>query len=115
MSSKRISRVNELLQREISDQMRRYYRSEAVSITISDVATTADLRNARVFYSVLGDEKAIAAAKEFFRKKGGDIHQRVSREITLKYFPRFEYRYDPSMVRGSEILNLLDELENENG
>jgi ribosome-binding factor A len=113
--SKRISRVNALLQREISQQMRRYYRSDAVSITISDVDTSPDLRNARVFYSVLGNDKAIAASKEFFRKKGGDIHQRVSKEITLKYFPRFEYRYDPSMVRGSEILDMLDELENEDG
>ena len=113
--SKRISRVNALLQREISQQMRRYYRSDAVSITISDVDTSPDLRNARVFYSVLGNHKAIAASKEFFRKKGGDIHQRVSKEITLKYFPRFEYRYDPSMVRGSEILDMLDELENEDG
>lgn len=103
------------MQREISQQMRRYYRSDAVSITISDVDTSPDLRNARVFYSVLGNDKAIAASKEFFRKKGGDIHQRVSKEITLKYFPRFEYRYDPSMVRGSEILDMLDELENENG
>ena len=47
--SKRISRVNELLQREISEQMRRYYGGEqSVKITISDVDTSPDLRQCRI-------------------------------------------------------------------
>jgi len=94
--------------------MRRYYRDSAVTITISDVDTSPDLRNARVYYSVIGDAKAISEAEAFFKKSGGDIHQRVSRQVVLKYFPRFEFIYDPSLERGAGILDLLDELENKN-
>ncbi len=112
--SKRISRVNELLQREISEQMRRYYRDAAVKITISDVETSSDLRNARIFYSVIGDAKAIAEAEALFNKIGRDLHERVRKQVVLKYFPRFEFLYDPSLVRGAGILDLLDELENGN-
>ena len=54
--SKRISRVNELLQRELSEQLRLRYRSQAVKITISEVETSPDLRNATIYYSVLGDD-----------------------------------------------------------
>ena len=109
--SQRISRVNQLLQREISEQMRRYYRADAAAITISDVDCSTDLRNARVYYSVLGDAVDITEAEALFRRIGKDLRQRVSKHVILKYFPRFEYIYDPSMERGANVLDLLDELE----
>jgi ribosome-binding factor A len=87
--SQRITRINALLQREISEQMRRYYRADTAAITISDVSVSADLRNAKIYYSVLGDDAEIAASQKLFRRIGKDIRQRVSREITLKYFPDF--------------------------
>ena len=112
--SKRISRINELLRRELSEQLRLRYRSAAVAITISEVETSPDLRNATVFYSVLGGEDAIREARKLFRKVGKDLRQQVSQRVILKYFPNFEYVYDPSMERGSHILDLLDELDEEN-
>lgn len=111
--SQRIARINELLQREVSEQMRRYYRSETAPITISDVDCSADLRNLRIYYSVLGDDAAIRDAQVLFRRIGKDLRQRVSKQITLKYFPRFEFIYDPSLERGAGINELLDQLEQE--
>jgi ribosome-binding factor A len=111
--SQRITRINELLRREVSEQMRRYYRADAAAITISDVDCSSDLRNARIYYSVLGDDAAIAESREFFRKIGKDLRQRVSKQVILKYFPRFDYIYDPSLERGAGILDILDQLEQE--
>lgn len=111
--SQRIARINQLLQREVSEQMRRYYRSESAAITISDVDCATDLRHARVYYSVLGDDSAIEASRAFFQRVGKDLHQRVSRQVILKYFPRFEFIYDPSLERGAHVLDLLDELDDE--
>lgn len=113
--SKRISRVNELLQRETSELMRRYYGGEqSVKITISDVDTSPDLRLCRLYYSVIGDARDIAEAQAFFRRVGKELRQRVMQRVTLKYFPRFEFIYDRSMQRGAEILDLLDQLDQEN-
>lgn len=111
--SQRIARINQLLQREVSEQMRRYYRSESAAITISEVDCGADLRRARVYYSVLGDDAAIAESRAFFRRVGKELRQRVSQQIILKYFPRLEFIYDPSLERGAHVLQLLDELEQE--
>ena len=113
--SKRITRINELLQREISEQLRLRYRNEAVAITVSEVAITADLRQAKVFYSVLGDAAAVAAAGRLFRRIGPDLSQRVSRRVILKYFPKLEFVYDESLERGARILEIMDELEEDNG
>jgi len=112
--SQRITRINELLRREVSEQMRRYYRADTAAITISDVDCSADLRNARIYYSVLGDDADIEESKKLFRKIGKDIRQRVSKEITLKYFPTFHYLYDPSLERGAGINEILDQLDQEN-
>jgi ribosome-binding factor A len=109
--SQRIARINQLLQREVSDQMRRYYRSESAAITISDVDCSTDLRRACIYYSVLGDDAQIVEAKTFFRRAGKDLRQRVSKHVVLKYFPRFDYFYDPSLERGAHLLELLDELD----
>ena len=112
--SQRIARINQLLQREISEQMRRYYRSETAAITISDVDCSVDLRHARIYFSVLGDDEAIAEAEALFRKIGKDVRQRVSKHVILKYFPRFDFIYDPSLERGAHVIDLLDELKEEN-
>jgi len=112
--SKRISRVNELLQREIGEQLRRYYGGEeSVRITISDVDTSPDLRQCSIYYSVIGDAKAIQESQAFFKRIGKELRQRVMQRVTLKYFPRFNFKYDPSLELGNEILDLLDQLDNE--
>lgn len=111
--SQRITRVNELLRREVSEQMRRYYRADTAAITISDVDCSCDLRNARIYFSVLGDDKDIEEANKLFRKIGKDLRQRVSKHVILKYFPRFDYIYDPSLERGAGINDILDELDQE--
>ena len=113
--SKRITRVNELLRREIGEQMLRHYGGEeAVKITISEVDTSPDLRLCRIYYSVIGDARDIAAAAAYFKRIGKDLRQRVSKRVVLKYFPRFEFHYDASMKRGAGILDLLDELDQKN-
>jgi ribosome-binding factor A len=113
--SKRISRVNELLQREIGEQLRRYYGGEeSVRITISDVDTSPDLRQCKIYYAVIGDGQAIKESQAFFKRIGKELRQRVMQRVTLKYFPRFDFLYDPSMERGAGILDLLDQLDDEN-
>ena len=54
--SNRTLRVNELLQRELSDILRKQYQSETVAVTITEIRVAPDLRDARVFVSVIGDE-----------------------------------------------------------
>jgi len=49
-------RVNVLVQQEVSQLLHTRYQGQTVYITISDVSISPDLRNGRVYYSVLGDE-----------------------------------------------------------
>jgi len=109
--SNRTVRVNELVQREISDILRRRYQSESVAITIAEVRVSPDLRDARVFVSIVGDEDTVDQKLKWLRSKAGEIRGEVGRRIVLKYLPKFEYVIDKSAIRGARILQVLDEIE----
>ena len=109
--SNRTIRVNELVQREISDILRKRYQSEAVAVTITEVRVSPDLRDARVFVSVIGTETEASDKLAWLRSKAPEIREEVGRRIVLKYLPKFDYILDESAVRGARILQALDELD----
>jgi ribosome-binding factor A len=109
--SNRTVRVNELVQREISDILRKRYQSEAVAVTITEVRVSPDLRDARVFVSVVGDAATAAEKMRWLKSKAGEIRAEVGRRIVLKYLPKFEYVLDETAVRGARILQVMDEIE----
>ncbi|MBL9200253.1 MAG: 30S ribosome-binding factor RbfA [Opitutaceae bacterium] len=108
--SNRTVRVNELLQREISAILRQRYQAESVAITVTEVRVAPDLRDARVFVSVIGNEEAAKKGLHWIRGKAGPISHELGRRIVLKYMPRFEFVLDESAVRGAHLLKLIDDL-----
>ncbi|HEY1109839.1 MAG TPA: 30S ribosome-binding factor RbfA [Opitutaceae bacterium] len=109
--SNRTVRVNELVQREISDILRKRHQAEAVAITITEVRVSPDLRDARVFVSVVGDDEFAEKKMKWLRSKASEIREEVGRRIVLKYLPKFEYLLDKSAIRGARILQVLDEID----
>ena len=73
--SNRLLRVNELLQREISAFLHSRYSGESVAITITGVEITGDLREAKVYYSVLGEESEAARAGKWLLRHRGEIRE----------------------------------------
>lgn len=109
--SNRTLRVNELVQREISDILRKRYQSEAVAITITEVRVAPDLRDARVFVSIVGTDEFAEERLTWLRAKAPEIREEIARRIVLKYLPKLEYVLDRSAARGARILQVLDEIE----
>jgi ribosome-binding factor A len=109
--SNRTLRVNELIQRELSDILHKRYQSEAVAITITEIRVAPDLRDARVFVSIVGDETVVEQRLKWLRSRSRDLREELGRRIVLKYMPRFEYVRDRSTVKGARILEVMDEIE----
>ena len=108
--SNRTLRVNELIQREISDILRKRHQSEAVAITITEVRVSPDLRDGRVFVSVVGDADTAEQKLRWLRRIAPEIREEVGRRIVLKYLPKFDYVLDKSAARSSRLMQLLDEI-----
>jgi len=109
--SNRTLRVNELIQRELSAILRQRHQSEAVAITLTEIRVSPDLREARVFVSIVGDEDTIEKKLRWLRARDRELRRELGRRIVLKFMPRLTYVLDESAIRGSRILNLLDAVE----
>lgn len=108
--STRTLRVNELLQRELSDILRKQYKEEAVAITITGVQVSPDLHEGRVFIAVTGDDEETAACLRWLKHHSKEFRFELGRRIVLKHMPNFIYLLDTSTARGNRILQVLDEI-----
>jgi ribosome-binding factor A len=114
--SRRLTRVNELLRREIGNCLFRVMNDsgfDVSAVTITHVVASSDLRSARVMVSVRGNENEKLAALSLLRRHRADIQKVVSRNVVLKHTPRLAFVSDLSLEKGDEILEILRDLENE--
>lgn len=109
--SNRLLRVNELMQREISAYLRKRYTSEATAITISGVEITGDLREAKIFYSAVGDAEAAERAGKWLRSKLGELRSVVAKNVVIRHVPMLTVHHDVSGARALRIEQLLDEID----
>lgn len=109
--SNRTLRVNELIQRELGDILHRRYQAECVAVTITEVRVAPDLRDGRVFVSVLGTETEAQKKLAWLRHNQQDIRTELGRRIVLKFMPRFTFTLDKSTHRGNRVLQVLDEIK----
>ena len=106
--AKRLDRVNELLRREISAVIQRDFEWKGSLVTVSEVDVTQDLKEAKVFVSVLGG--STEGVMDILGKKRGFIQSKVSKRVVLRNTPVLDFRVDSSASRGVELVNLLDEV-----
>jgi len=110
--SNRLLRVNELMQREISAYLHQRYSAETVAVTITGVEITGDLREGRVFYSVLGsDEEAAVRAGKFLRARLREIREHVAKTVILRQVPLLTFVHDNHAPRTLRIEQLLAEID----
>ena len=107
---RRMERVNAIARDEISRIIANDMNDPRLAsvISITEVQTSSDLRRAKVFFSVLGDEAARREALAALRAAGGFIHRTMKRRKTLKYAPFLSFRLDDSIQQGVEMQRLIE-------
>jgi ribosome-binding factor A len=78
-------------------------------VTVTSVETSPDLRTAKVFVSVLGDEEAREATLAGLRASHGVIQSRIASETRMKRTPTLSFHYDETIEQGMRISRLLEE------
>ena len=106
--SRRMDRVNELLKREISSVLQRDFEWKGLLVTVNSVEVAQDLKDARVYVGVLGGHQGKVI--ERLNGERGAIQGRVMKRVILKNTPVLRFVGDDSVVRGVDIVNLLDEV-----
>ncbi|MBV9817359.1 MAG: 30S ribosome-binding factor RbfA [Solirubrobacterales bacterium] len=109
-------RVDEAMRAVLSDAISTDLKDPRVGfVTVTGVKTSPDLRHARVYVSVLGDDAAREATIDGLRSAHGFLQRRLAAELTLKHTPALTFAYDESVDRGLRISALLDDATPEAG
>jgi ribosome-binding factor A len=106
----RMRRVNEAVREVVSARLAEGLRDPRVGfVTVTSVDTTPDLRQARVYVSVLGSEEERAETLAGLESAHGLLQQTVATELRMKHTPTLQFVFDESIDRGMRITELLDE------
>ena len=103
-------RVNEAVKEVVSEAVGELKDPRIGFVTVTGVDTSADLRHARVFVSVLGSEAKRAKTLDGLAAAHGVLQARVARELRMKRTPQLAFEYDPTVERGVRMTQLIDEL-----
>ena len=114
MAGPRMRRINEVLREVVGAAISSDLSDPRIGFTtVTSVETSPDLRHAKVFVSVLGDEEAREATLAGLRSSHGVIQARIAAETRMKRTPTLTFRYDDTIERGARISELLEEGEEE--
>ena len=109
--SNRTLRINELVQREMSDFLRKKYQSESVTLTITAVEVASDLRTGKAYVGIIGDDAHCLDRLRWLRRHSEEIRRELGKRVILKWNPRWEFLLDDSGERGARILRAITEIE----
>ena len=117
-SYKRSDRVSDLLKEEISQLLLREVKDPHIGfITITDVEVSKDLQIAKVYYTILGDERQLRKSAQALNRVSRFIKRQLGKRLRMRYIPDIIFRYDHSLEYGDRIdhiLSHLDDPENTN-
>ena len=110
MASNRIGRINEEIQRELSDLIRGLKDPRVQTmLSITRVDTTSDLRYAKVHISVLEESRENEAMKGL-RSAAGWLRRELGQKLQLRYTPELVFELDDSLKYGAHMYDLLSRL-----
>lgn len=115
--SHRVERVADAIREVIAELLLRGVKDPRVGMaTITGVKLTPDLRHARVYFSVIGDEATRVRTLAGLRSAAGFIRNQIGKRLSLRVSPEVIFEIDPSFEQAERVSQLLkDSLPDEGG
>ena len=112
MASNRIGRINEEIQRELSDLLRELKdpRLHKTLLSLTRVETTPDLRYCKVYVSLL-DKEFTKETLAGLKSSSSYLRRELGRSLNLRYTPELQWQADDSITHGAHILDILSKLD----
>jgi len=106
----RMRRVNEAIRETLAEAVGELKDPRIGFVTITAVKTSPDLRQARVYLSVLGNERKREKTLAGLASAHGVLQARLASELRMKRTPQLTFEYDPTVEEGVRMSQLIDEL-----
>ena len=113
--TQRTDRVAEEFREILAEEVQRLKDPRIGFVTLTGVEVTPDLRRARVFYTVLGDDRQQRATAAGLRSATPHLRQTIGRQVRLKVTPELEFRIDEGMATSRRIDEIIERIHHEGG
>lgn len=115
MVKQRVDRLNSLLKEVISDVIRSHVRNPHVNelLTVTRVEITKDLYHAKVFISVIGNQKDKSETLKALQSAAGFIAMHASKQVVMRHFPSLTFIFDDSVDKHMRIEEILSKISSE--
>jgi ribosome-binding factor A len=111
----RIEKLQELLKQEMGKMLLKELKDPRIGfVTVTDVEMTGDLREAKIYVSVMGGEEQVKSSLEGLNSALGFIRREIGHRIRLRFTPEISFALDTSLDYGDHIQKLLLQVEGEN-
>lgn len=115
-TDRRVSRVAELIKREVSQMLLNGIKDDRVGsgmVSVTDVAVSGDLQHAKIFVSIYGTDEAKAETMAGLKSATGFVRSEIGARVRLRRTPEVVFIEDNSIERGNKVLALLNQLKDE--
>jgi ribosome-binding factor A len=114
MQGKRLDRVNQLIKEEVSNLLQRELKDPRLGfVTVTEVETSKDMRVAKVFVSVLGNEQQWEGSLAALASARGFVRNWLRQHLDLRVTPDVDFRPDRSMEHAARIQSILQKVKDE--
>lgn len=112
--SRRLNRVQEACKEELSKIIQREIKDPRVGfVTITEVKVTADLRHARVFVSIMGNDEEVARSRAGLESARGYMRAHLGKHLRLKYLPEIEFVHERVAEEALRLSRIMEESKGE--
>lgn len=112
MRSQRSQRVGEQIQKEISALLLKGLKDPRVGfVTITEVKVTSDLGLARIYFTVMGEDKVRKETAEGLSSAGPYLRRELGKRLRLRHVPELIFEFDSALEYGNRIESLLQEIK----
>lgn len=113
-TNRRVSRVAELIKREVSQMLLNGIKDDRVGtgmVSVTDVDVSGDLQHAKIYVSIYGTEEAKAETMAGLKSATGYVRSELGARVRLRRTPEVIFIEDRSIERGTRVLTLLNQLK----
>lgn len=108
----RIEKLQELIKQEMSKMLLTDLKDPRIGfVTVTDVEMTGDLREAKIYVSIMGGAEQVANSLEGLNSALGFIRREIGQRIRLRFTPEISFALDTSLDYGDHIQKLLLQVE----
>ncbi len=114
LAGKRADRVGDQILKGIAELlMQKVKDPRAEGVTLTGIWLSDDLKQARVYFSVIGEKEDVIRAKSGLESAKGYIKRKIVKRVKLRYIPEIVFEHDPTLEAGDRMERILQKIRSE--